>query len=151
MTPYYVSFSIKDMADKNSYNPLEELFTDSISQIDPEVLASILKPYLRINRENRRILFTPEGMKITANNKIILFILAQKVMHMTGVRETETITPKEVKEELAKNIPTGTIDAALKRLSEKGPLKGIDGKYFIPDFNFYLVEEIFNKINQIKE
>lgn len=139
------------MVDKNDHNPLDELFTDSLSQIDPESLASVLKPYLRINRENRRIIFTPEGMKITANNKIILFILAQKAMHMTGVRETEAIAPKKIKEELGKNIPAGTIDAALKRLSEKGPLKGLDGKYFIPDFNFHIVEKIFIKFNQIKE
>ena len=129
-------------------NPLDELFTDAISQIDPASLAAILKPFVRINKETKRILFTPQGMNITANNKIILFVLVRKAMLLQGVSESDSIRPKEIKEELGKSIPAGTIDAALKYLSEKGPLKGQDGKYFIPDFNFPQVEEIFNKLNK---
>jgi hypothetical protein len=133
---------------KKISNPLDELFTDAGSQIDPASLAAILKPFLRINKENKRILFTPKGMNITANNKIILFVLARKAMFLQGVSESDWISPKEIKEELGKSIPAGTIDAALKHLSEKGPLKGQDRKYFIPDFNFPQVEEIFNKLNK---
>lgn len=136
------------MDNKKISNPLDELFTDSKSQIEPAAITKILKPFLRINRENNRVLFTPEGMKITASNKITLFILACKAMHMQGVIDSESVTPKEVKEELGKNIPAGTIDAALKRLSEKGPIKGQNGRYFIPDFNFPQVEEIFNRVNR---
>lgn len=134
------------MAYKNTNNPLDELFTDSGSQIEPAVIAALLKPFIRINRETQRVLFTPKGMKLTANNKIILFILARKVTFMQSLNPSEVVAPKEVKEELGKNIPAGTIDAALKRLSENGPIKGQDGKYFIPDFNFPQVEEIFNKL-----
>ncbi|MCX6791562.1 MAG: hypothetical protein NT149_00805 [Candidatus Gottesmanbacteria bacterium] len=133
------------MADKMTPNPLDEIFTDSQSQIDHSSIAAVLKPFLRINRENNRVLFTPTGMKITANNKIILVILVQKVLHMQGIIDTESVTPKEIKEEL-RDIPAGTIDAALKHLSERGPLKGQDGRYFIPDFNFPQVQEIFNKL-----
>jgi hypothetical protein len=136
-----------NMVGKTDNNPLEELFTDAGSQIDPASLVVLLKPFLRINRENQRILFTPPGMTITANNKIILFILARKVTHLQGLSESDSVTPKEIKEELGKNIPSGTIDAALKRLSERGPLKGQDGKYFIPDFNFPQVQEIFSKLS----
>lgn len=136
------------MVGKTDNNPLEELFTDTGSQIDPASLVSLLKPFLRINRENRRILFTPLGMTITANNKITLFILARKVTHLQGLSESDSVTPKEIKEELGKNIPSGTIDAALKRLSERGPLKGQDGKYFIPDFNFLQVQEIFSRLSE---
>lgn len=85
-------------------------------------------------------------MTITASNKIILFILSRKVTHLQGLSESDSVTPKEIKEELGKNIPSGTIDAALKRLSERGPLKGQGGKYFIPDFNFTQVDEIFSKL-----
>jgi len=135
------------MDDKNIDNPLDQLFVDAGSQIEPTAIAAVLKPYLRINRENKRILFTPDGMKVTSNNKIILLVLARKAMHLRGIVESESISPKEIKEELGKNIPAGTIDAALKRLSERGPLKGQDGRYFIPDFNFPQVQEIFSKLN----
>ena len=136
-----------DMVDKNITSPLNELFTDSKSQIEPSALAAVLKPFLRINRENKTLLFTPLGMKLKANNKIILFLLARKAMHFQGLIDSDMVAPKEVKAELGRNIPDGTIDAGIKRLSDSGPLKGQDGKYFIPDFNFPQVEEIFSKIN----
>ena len=135
------------MVDKKAGNPLDELFTDSQSQIDPVILASILMPYARIQRESGRVLFTPTGMKLTANNKIIIFLLARKVLAIQRIVESDAVTPKEIKAELGKNIPGGTIDVGLKRLSESGPLKGQDGKYFIPEFNFPQVEEIFSKVN----
>jgi len=132
------------MVEKNQSNPLDELFTDSESQIEPAVMAALLKPFIRINRDTQRVIFTPAGMKLTANKKIILFILARKIMFMRGINPSETVAPKEVKAELGKNIPSGTIDAALKRLSENGPIKGLDGRYFIPDFNFPQVEDMFS-------
>lgn len=136
------------MADKNNNNPLDELFTDSGNQIDPANIVNILKPMLRINRDTQKVLFTPKGMKLTASNKIILFVLAKKVSFIQGIATNEEVTPKEIKEELGKNIPAGTIDASIKRLSENGPLKGQSGKYFIPDFNFEQVEQIFSKYNE---
>ncbi len=136
------------MVEKNKSNPLDELFTDSGSQIEPAAIAALLKPFIRINRETQRVIFTPAGMSLTANNKIILFILARKVTFVRGMNTTEAVAPKEVKAELGKNIPSGTIDAALKRLSENGPIKGQDGRYFVPDFNFPQVEEIFSKVNR---
>lgn len=131
------------MVDKNKFNPLDDLFTDDVSQIDHAALASILKPYIRINRESKNVNFTSDGLRITAANKIILYFLAKKVMFIKGEVESEVMTPRDVKEGLS--LPSGTIDAALKRLSEKGPLRGQNGKYFIPDFNFEQVKELFLK------
>jgi hypothetical protein len=136
------------MVDKNQQNPLDELFTDSGSQLEPAAIAALMKPYIRINRDTQRVIFTPAGMQLTANNKIILFILAKKVMFIRGINSKEAVAPKEVKAELGKNIPSGTIDSVLKRLSEKGPIKGLAGRYFIPDFSFPQVEEIFSKLNK---
>ena len=138
------------MVDKNNDNPLNELFTDLVSQVDPTVLTALVKPYLRINRDTKNVIFTPKGMKLTANNKIILFVLARKVMYILKEVESEMIAPREIKDELGINIPAGTIDAGLKRLSEKGPLKGQDAKYYIPDFNFSQVEEIFRKLKGVE-
>lgn len=135
------------MVDKKDINPLDELFTDSQSQIDPAVLASLIKPFARIQRESGKVLFTPAGMKLSANNKIIIFLLARKVLAIQKIVDSDAVAPKEIKAELGKNIPAGTIDPALKRLSERGPLKGQDGKYFVPDFNFSQVEEIFSRVN----
>jgi hypothetical protein len=136
------------MTDMKDANPLEELYTDALSQIEPAALATILKPYVRINRENKNIIFTHDGMALTANNKIILFLLARKVMFINKEITSEAIAPKDIKSGL--NLPAGTIDAALKQLSEKGPLRGEKRKYLIPDFNFNQVQGIFSKLGKGK-
>jgi DNA-binding MarR family transcriptional regulator len=130
------------MSDKNNINPLDDLFTDEVSQIDVSALAAILKPYIRINRESKNVIFTPDGMKITATKKIILFTLARKALYIRGEIKTELLTPSDIKNGL--DMPSGTIDPALKKLSDQGPLRNEDGKYFIPDFKFQAVQEIFS-------
>lgn len=131
------------MAEKNADNPLSEIFTDSTSQVDPKSIVAILKPFLRINRKDGSIFFTPNSTRLTAKKKILLFVLARKASYMQGIVESEWVTPKEVKSEL-ENIPSGTIDSAIKLLSEKGPLRGKDGKYCVPDLAFAQVEQAFN-------
>ena len=134
------------MVDKNNINPLEELYTDS-GQVDQEALLSTLKPYIRLHRETGTVIFTPIGMGLSATKKILLLFLAKKALYLLGAVSSEYLAPKDVKLEFGKNIPHGTIDASLKRFLERGPLKVQDGKYFIPDFNFYQVQEIFNQSN----
>ena len=134
------------MTDKNKSNPLEELYTDAAGQINPSDLMLVLKPFIRIHRETNTVIYTPTGMALPANKKIILFFLAKKALYLLGAIPSEFIKPKDIKIEFGKNIPAGTIDATLKRLSEKGPVKGREGKYFIPDFNFSQIQDIFNKL-----
>ena len=134
------------MVDKNISNPLEELYTDS-GQIDQEALFTILNPFLRLHRETKTIIFTQTGMGLYANKKLLLLFLAKKALYLLGDIPSELLSPKEIKSEFDKNIPPGTIDGALKRFLERGPLKVQNGKYFIPDFNFIQVQEIFNQPN----
>lgn len=134
------------MVDKNNQNPLEELYTDS-GQVDQGALLLILKPLIRLHRDTGTVIFTQAGMNLSANKKILLLLLAKKALYLLGAIPSEFLAPKEVKLEFGKNIPHGTIDATLKRFLERGPLKAQDGKYFIPDFNFYQVQEIFNPPN----
>lgn len=135
------------MADKNIKNPLEELYTDASGQLDQAELATLLRPFLRIHRDTGTIIFTNAGIALPATKKIVLFLLAKKALYLLGSIPSEWITPKQIKVEFGKNIPAGTIDANLKRLSRHGPLKGDSGKYFIPDFNFPQVREIFSKLS----
>ena len=133
------------MVDKNNKNPLEELYTDS-GQMDQAALLSILKPYVRLHKDSTTIIYTPTGIGLSAAKKIILLFLAKKALYLLGVISSELLAPKEVKMEFSsKHIPPGTIDATLKRFSDRGPLMAQNGKYFIPDFNFSQVQEMFNQ------
>jgi hypothetical protein len=124
------------MEEKNNKNPLSELFTDASHNIDPKQLTEVLKPYLAINRSNNNILFTPDGLALGAGKKIILFLLSRKALFTLGAITDEAVAPKEIKAAFQKNMPAGTIDGTLKILTDSGLVKGDDGKYFVPDFNF---------------
>lgn len=136
------------MVDKKIGNPLEELYTDATGQVDLAELAHIMKPFIRIHRETGSVIFTPAGMALATTKKLVLLFLAKKAVYLLGSAPTELISPKEVKAEFGKNIPPGTIDATLKRFSDSGLLRSQNGKYFIPDFNFSQVKEIFIKTNE---
>jgi len=131
------------MADKPNKNPLEELFTDSSNHIDPNELLALLKPFIGINRQNNKVIFTPEGLILKPNKKIILFLLSRKVLYLLGALSSEALAPRDIKSEFSKNIPAGTIDVTIKRLSDTGLIKGDQGKYYIPDFNFPKIKEMF--------
>ncbi|MDO8557203.1 MAG: hypothetical protein Q7R98_01955 [Candidatus Jorgensenbacteria bacterium] len=131
------------MADKSNKNPLEELFTDSSNHINPSELLAILKPFIGINRQNNKVIFTPEGLLLKPNKKIILFLLSKKVLCLLGTVPSESVAPRDIKNEFSKNIPAGTVDVTIKRLSDTGLIKGEQAKYYIPDFNFPKIKEMF--------
>jgi len=133
------------MDDKKKNNILDELFTDSSNHLDPKELLDLLKPFIGLNRGNNEIIFTPKGVILKTNKKIILIFLAKKVLYLLAIISTELVKPKEIKEEFKNNIPGGTIDATIKRLADKGILKNSEGGYFIPDFNFPIIKRIFTK------
>ncbi len=133
------------MVDKISNNPLEELYTDSNNHVDPKMLLEILRPFIRINRESKKVIFTTNGIKLTSNNKILVFLLTKKAMWLLKDQLSELVVPKEIKDEFNKNIPFGTIDVNLKRLSDKGLIKNDQGKYFVPDFNLPEIEKMLKK------
>lgn len=132
------------MVDKKNKNPLEELFTDSSNHIEPTQLLALLKPFIGISRQNNKVIFTPEGLLLKPNKKIILFLLSRKALYLLGALPSESVVPRDIKGEFTKNIPGGTVDVTIKRLSDSGIIKGEQGKYYIPDFNFPKIKEMFN-------
>jgi len=131
------------MTDKKIRNPLEELYSDAASAINSKELAEFLKPFLRINRTNKKVFFALDGLQLQPKKKIILLLLARKALFLLGDIEEEETAPKILKREFQKSIPQGTIDVNLKRLREEGIIRGDDSKYFIPDINFQRIREMF--------
>jgi len=129
------------MDDKINHNPLEELFTDASGHLEPSELLALLKPYIGINREKHTIVYTPEGLALNASKKIILLLLGKKALKLLSVSENEAISPKEMKDEFGRNMPSGTIDSTLKRLFDQGYIQAEKGQYFVPDFIFPKIKE----------
>lgn len=130
--------------DKRNVNPLEKLYIDANGQVDQNDLLTVLEPYIRISRESRQIIFTPDGLTLPTPKKVLLLILARKALALLGGVESEVVIPKEIKEAL-RGIPAGTIDVTTKRLSDKGLIRKEGGGYFIPDFIFQKVGEVLGK------
>lgn len=108
---------------------LEELFTDR-DEVDAGDLVQLLSPYVRIRKEDDRIVFLDEGHRATVRKKVILFLLAKKVLFLLGKAETEFIAPKEIISET--KLSRGSVLPAMMKLKNDF-VSAVEGKYYIPN------------------
>lgn len=136
------------MADKS--NILKKLFTNK-EEVDPEDLYNLLNPYIKINEENKSIIFLDTAHEAPLKDKIILFLLGKKVLFLVGLVESEKIPPKTIIEETG--LPKGSVLPTLKQLKEPkgGSLVSSDSSgYFINNYQFSKIKGKLNKTNEKK-
>jgi DNA-binding MarR family transcriptional regulator len=100
------------MTDKHKV--LEKLFTDD-NDINANELYDLLSPFIKINKTNKSIIFL-DSNKQSLKNKIILFLLAKKVLFLLEQIETDHIKPKDIIKETG--ISKGSVLPTLKLLKE---------------------------------
>jgi hypothetical protein len=105
---------------------LDDLFTDS-GPFDEAAVVEVLKPFITIQKSTNEIFFTDASP--TAEQRILLYGLAKKLLKAKGHIEHEMITAQEVHQKTG--IKKGTIDPTFKKLKETGLLVG-KGEYEIP-------------------
>ncbi len=108
---------------------LNVLFTDN-DEVDSKELAELLSPYIKIRNEDNRIIFSVEGHRQTISNKMLLFLLGQKVLFLMKKIDSEYIAPNQVISETG--LSRGSVLPALMKL-KKSYLSVIEGKYFVPN------------------
>ena len=108
---------------------LEELFTDK-DEVDTSDLVSILSPYIRIRKEDDRIIFLDEGHRATVRKKVLIFLLAKKVLFLLGKIDSEFVAPKEIIFET--KLSRGSVLPTMMKLKNEY-VSAVDGKYFIPN------------------
>jgi len=120
---------------------LDSLIVKETDVIDKKLLASFLKNYVRIT-ESGEFIFEEKFFLLDAKKKIVIFLLARKVMKIKniGALDTEEVGPKEISDK--SGIPFGTVGRTVRELVEKQIIKEREGKYFVPNFNL-------NKINSV--
>lgn len=93
---------------------LEDLVVDA-RQIDRELVATMLAPYLRIDGASCGIL-PQEGWAVAPNEaRVLLYLVARKAMRALDLPlEAEAASPLEI--ERATGIPGGSVRPAVKRL-----------------------------------
>jgi len=126
-------------------NSFERLFTNQ-KAIDPAELTAILEPFVRINRETLEIFFTDKGHCLKVPQRVILFLLAKKVLKITEKIDKEETTPKEIFNET--RIKKGSIDPTIKQLREKGWIIRLGGGYLVPGYQLPKLKKEFFKEEQ---
>ncbi len=93
---------------------LEELVVDA-REIDRELVATFLKPYLRIDGPTGDILPMPGWAEVPNEARVLLYLVARKAMRALDLAiAVEAASPSEI--ERATGIPGGSVRPALKRL-----------------------------------
>ena len=112
---------------------LEELLVDA-RQIDRELVATFLKPYLRIDRRTCVILPQPAWGEVPNEARVLLYLVARKAMRALEMPlDDEAATPLEI--ERATGIPGGSVRPALKRLLKARLVERELGRgYIVPNY-----------------
>jgi len=125
----------------DSDNLLSSLVVDE-DTADQEVLAAILRPYLRIGGDSGRLIFEPEYEELKSKERVLLVLVAQLAKVVLGQEESAWLPPSKISKK--GGIKKGTVDPTVRNLYEDGLLDGEDGRYRIPRTKLHEVEKLLD-------
>jgi hypothetical protein len=126
----------------NKNMTIEDLYSDS-GPFDEAAVVEVLKPFVTIQKSTNGIFFKDHSP--TAEQRILIYGLAKKLLKAKGLVAGELITAAEVHQNTG--IKKGTIDPAFKKLKETGYFVG-KGEYEIPTPKVADVVEILRKLRK---
>ncbi len=107
---------------------VDDLFSDS-GEFNEKKVVEALYPHITIQKSNNRICF--KDSNLTADLRILAYILTKKLLKSKGNLESDLVTAKEIN--VNTGMKKGTIDPTFKLLKERGLLIG-QGEYEIPSY-----------------
>jgi len=124
-------------------NQLDQLFVSG-KEVDQELVAKILSPFLKIDRDSCTIVPNEQWQELNNDLKIILFLLARKVMKLRGLTiDNEGAVPSEI--ENGTGIKGGSVRPRLRSLlDEKVISRTKDGRYFVPNYSLMRIKARVN-------
>ena len=124
-------------------NELEDLVVSG-KELDKKLVAEILSPYLRLDKDACGIRPLEPWNELNANEKILLYLTARKAMKAIGFDlEEEGATPKEVIH--GTGLKKGTAYPALRNLLNDRVIdQSKDERYWVPN---HAVERIKNMLS----
>lgn len=119
---------------------LDDLIVDE-TELDRDLLAGILAPYVRLSRGSGKPIFTPAFATLPASNKVLVFLLARKAaVSLELAPGPESASPKEIAE--STSIPHGTVKPVVIGLVKRGLLQGKAEAYSIPSHALFTIKEV---------
>jgi hypothetical protein len=126
-------------------SPLDELLVSG-GELDQELVSTVLKPVLRIDKDSLGIRPQDAWRRLSARARIGAYLLARKAMAALGLLEDERCRPAEVIRNTG--LPSGTVYPTLKDMFESRPQlvdKSADSRYSVPG---WAVRELADLISQ---
>jgi len=122
---------------------------DEDKKLNVKEIVETLKPFLRIDPENKEIIFLSSWNNLTNYEKLIILLTAKYLGKVAGVFSDETMNLKEISEKTG--IEQTTLSAPLGRLvREKGILAiKTSEKPRIYKINEITIETFLNKIKDL--
>lgn len=124
-------------------NQMDELFVSG-KEVDQELIAEILAPFLRIDRDSCSIVPNERWLEMNNELKIILFLLAKKAMKLRDLPiDNEGALPTEIEKETG--VKGGSLRPKLKQLLEQRIIsKADDGRYIVPNYSLTKIKTMVN-------
>ena len=126
---------------------LESLLVNG-KEVDKKLVAEILSPYLRIDKETCDIRPLSSWDDLKAYRKILIYLVARKAMVALGLSlPEENASATEIM--LSSGLKQGTVNPTLRRLLEDGVVAQTkERKYYIPNYAIEKVKAIVSEANK---
>jgi hypothetical protein len=122
---------------------LESLFVSG-KEIDKKLIAEMLSPYLKIDRETCEIRPLDPWEDLKAYVKILLYLIARKAMKAYGVITDESDSALEIMRKTG--LKKGTVNPALRGLlNDRLVEQTKEKKYYVPNHAIEKIKEMLIK------
>ena len=108
-------------------------------KMSEELIYDLLQPYLRILKNEKKLIPKSQFLKLNTEKKILIWLLGRKAMFILHILDDEFIGPKAISEET--NIKVGSIKPTIRSLNQKGLSESDNGKYKISPFGILRLKE----------
>jgi len=122
-----------------------EALVVSEKKLDRKVLADILSPYVRLDKDTSNISPLEAWLGLGTDLKILVYLLARKAMILLRFDlETERTTASEVARDT--NLKLDAVNPLIRKMYAEGILDRSKGRrYFVPDD---AIDRVREKLNQ---
>lgn len=124
----------------SSEDPLERLVSDE--SFDREKLAESLEKYMFIEGDTNETIFKKNIHQMTIQEKIVLYLLTQKVRYELGYENSEAASPSRISNEM--DLNPNTVRSTISRGIAPVYKKTESGNYRVPN---HKVEEALDMLD----
>lgn len=127
-------------------NELESLLVSG-KEVNKKLVAEMLSPYLRIDKETCDIIPSSSWGDLKAYKKILLYLVARKAMIALDLNlPEENASATEIM--VSTGLKQGTVNPTLRQLLEDGLLgQTKERKYYVPNFAIEKIKAIISVAN----